>query len=181
MFEYSDVFLSTRAEKCKEYISKIYAPFNASDNIQEKIHFKIFLLNRKISISIHKDSSLEDLYVSIYNAVYPDLSTVKIIDIVPEYVPKIYNVSLYNYNTNTTNTIPLHRFITLSSYIKANPENFNPLYKFLGTPVYAIYVLDEHTLDNISEYSFSNSSELFTSQQISKSLSSIKRLLSCYK
>jgi hypothetical protein len=120
----------------------------------EIINFKIHLLNRKINISVNKENSLEDLYISIYNAVYPEFSTEKNIDIIPpagiSNVPRIYNVSLNNEKTETIHTIPLHKFITISSYMKSNPGSFASKSIF-GKKFYTIYVIDEYAIANLDK------------------------------
>ena len=144
MFEYTDTFTNA-------------STFNGVNPKQEKlrdenIRFKIQLLDRKINVSIYKDDSLEDLYISIYNAVYPELSTEKIDVIPPEglsYMPRIYKVSIYNEKTEHIQEIPLHKFITISSYIQCNKDYFTPIYNF-GKPTFAIYALDEYAIANIN-------------------------------
>jgi ribosomal protein L20A (L18A) len=127
-------------------------PHPRSDN-NDKICFRIILINRKLKIFIYKDESLEDLYIKIYNAVYPEFSTEKIYDKIPspndisyESIPKIYNVALVDNNENVS-SIPLHRFITISSFIKTKPECFKNT-SFLNGTTYKIYVIDEYTLKN---------------------------------
>ena len=118
----------------------------------EKVLFKIHTLHRKLNISLNKDSSLEDLYIAIYNAVYPELSTDKNQDIIPPpgltHIPKIYSVSVVSDNPETIENVPLHRFITLKSYMQTKPNCFKPNFGF-GSPTYNIYVIDEYTLANI--------------------------------
>jgi len=121
---------------------------------QSIVAFKILLLNKKIKIVVHKEISLEDLYIKIYNAIYPDFSTEKNFDEIPpstsnnafKTFPKIYNVSLVN--KDKVMSVPLHKFITLSSFMKSKPEFFENIALF-GNPMFAIYVLDENTLSKI--------------------------------
>lgn len=149
MFEYTDTFTNASTFKGinpKQEILKLR---------DEKINFKIQLLNRKLNVSIYKNDSLEDLYISIYNAVYPELSTEKVDVIPPEglsYMPRIYKVSIYNEKTEHIQEIPLHKFITISSYIQCNKDYFKPIYNF-GRPTFAIYALDEYAIENINNYS----------------------------
>ena len=121
----------------------------------ENIKFKLYLVNRKINISINKDSSLEDLYLSIYDAVYPNISTDIGVDVIPpaglSHVPMIYSVSLYSEKTDTILDIPLHKFITISSYMQANPDYFTSV-SIIGKPVYTIYVMDEYLKANLDKY-----------------------------
>jgi hypothetical protein len=135
----------------------------------EIINFRIHLLNRKLNISINKDKSLEDLYISIYNAVYPDFSTEKNIDVIPPVgisnFPRIYNVSLNDEKTELMHTIPLHKFITISSYMKSNPGSFVSKSMF-GKKIYKIYVLDEYAIANLDKYANYNNNNKTLFQMI---------------
>ena len=151
MFEYSDFYNSNGSfsghNPKKSKRTRKQQP--------ENIKFKLNLVNRKINITINKDSSLEDLYLSIYSAVYPNISNDSGIDIIPpeglSHVPMIYSVSLYSEKTNTIIYIPVHKFITISSYMKANPDHFTSI-SIIGKPVYTIYVMDEHLKENLDKY-----------------------------
>jgi hypothetical protein len=118
---------------------------------QPFVCFKIILLKKKLKIIVNREISLEDLYIKIYNAVYPDFSTEKCFDEIPnsssknsfQTFPKIYNVSLVN--KDKVMSVPLHKFITLSSFMKSKPEFFDDIALF-GHPMFALYVLDENTL-----------------------------------
>jgi hypothetical protein len=147
MIEYSDVYRKSTHSFHGNNPHKRSKP--------EAINFKLRLLNRKLNISINKDSSLEDLYTSIYNAVYPDFSIEKEIDNIPPagitHIPMIYKVSILNEKTENTHDIPLHKFITISSYMQANPSCFVTNSRF-GKPVYTIYVLDEYALENLDKH-----------------------------
>jgi hypothetical protein len=119
---------------------------------ENKICFNIMLLKRRsFKILIYKDSSLEDLYIKIYNAVYPEFSTEKNFDDIPppdglsyRKIPKIYNVCILDKNENI-NFIPVHKVITISSYMKSKPDCFNNI-SYMGIPTYRIYAMDEKTL-----------------------------------
>ena len=146
MIEYSDVYRQSTISFNENNPKKSNKP--------EIINFKIHLLNRKLNISVNKDKSLEDLYISIYNAVYPEFSTEKNIDVIPpagiSYVPRIYNVAICNINKETIHTIPLHKFITISSYMKSNPGSFDSKSVF-GKKIYTVYVIDEHAIANLDK------------------------------
>jgi len=128
-------------------------------NKPEIINFKLHLFNRKLDISISNDKSLEDLYISIYNAVYPEFSTEKNIDVIPpvgiSYVPRLYNVAICNINKELIHTIPLHKFITISSYMKSNTDCFVSR-SMIGKKIYTVYVIDEHALENLDKYANNN-------------------------
>ena len=116
---------------------------------RETVRFKIVLFNSRLKISISADASLEDLYVKIYNAVYPEFSTEKAQDSIPPansltHVPRIYNVSMVTENEEIVQ-IPVHRFITLSSFMQANCNCFHEKPMF-GSPVYKIFVLNEESM-----------------------------------
>jgi hypothetical protein len=156
MIEYSDVYRKSNHSFNGNNPHKRAKP--------ETINFRIQLLNKKLNISISKDSSLEELYTSIYNAVYPDFSVEKNIDNIPpagvSYVPMIYNVAIYNKKTETIHTVPLHKFITISSYMKSNPESFVYSTTF-GKKFYTVYVIDEHAVGNLDNCMNNNSKTLF--------------------
>lgn len=156
MIEYSDVYRQSTILFNENNPKKRDKP--------EIINFKIHLLNRKINISVNKEKSLEDLYISIYNAVYPDFSTEKNIDVIPpaglSYVPRIYNVAICNINKEIIHTIPLHKFITISSYMKSNTDCFVSRSMF-GKKIYTIYVIDEHAIANLDKYANNNNKTLF--------------------
>jgi len=147
MIEYSDVY--------RQSTNSFNGNNPRKNNKSEIINFKIHLLNKKLNISVNKDSSLEDLYISIYNVVYPEFSTEKNIDVIPpagiSYVPRLYNVAIANGKTEIIHTIPLHKFITISSYIKSNPDCFVSSSMF-GKKIYTIYVIDEYAIVNLDKY-----------------------------
>jgi len=139
-------------------------------NKREIVYFNIILVNRILKISIYKDSSLEDLYIKIYNTVYPDFSTENITlfnvsanrnvessnDVIPlkthidyKTIPKIYSVCVIDKDENIV-TVPLHKFIPISSYMKSKPTFFKNS-SFFGKPVFKIYVLDEYALNNVKK------------------------------
>ena len=114
---------------------------------------------------------MEDLYTSIYNAVYPDFSMEKNVDIIPPvgviHVPMIYKVSIHDEKTENMYDIPLHKFITISSYMQSKPNCFVSRSRF-GKPVYTIYVLDEYAINNLDKH------------MNKKSNSFVQSLFSCY-
>jgi hypothetical protein len=147
MVEYSDVY------------KKSPQPFHGKNPnqyvITVPILFNIKLLNRKVSVSINNDKTLEDLYLSIYNTVYPEFSTEKNFDIIPppgiSRFPKLYHVAVNNEKLDKLDNIPIHKFITISSYMKSNPDCFVPVTKF-GKKYYTIYVIDEYAMFNLDKH-----------------------------
>lgn len=126
---------------------------NPKSDHKNKIRFRIILYERNLDIVIYKDSSLEDLYIKIYNAVYPNFSTEKKNDIIPpsnvsthfECIPKIHFVSVINANADVI-SIPFHRFITIDIFMKTKKEYFKNKALF-GMPTFKIYVVDENFLE----------------------------------
>ena len=112
--------------------------------------FKIITFNTRLKIKVPVDASLEELYVKIYNAVYPEFSMERERDEIPQantltYVPQIYNVSMINVNQEIVR-IPHHRFITLSSFMQANRNCFTKKSTF-GSPLFNIFVLNEESMN----------------------------------
>ena len=140
---------------------------------ENTICFKIMLLKRRsFKIVIYKDSSLEDLYIKIYNAVYPEFSTEKNFDTIPPptvsgygKIPKIYNVCILDNNENI-NFIPVHKLITISSYMKSKPDCFNNI-SYIGSPTYRIYVMDEKTLLETNNLLLNNETQTYLQKIIS--------------
>jgi hypothetical protein len=97
--------------------------------------------------------SLEDLYIKIYNAVYPEFSTEKKYDSIPKInastslkkIPKIHSVSVINENEQIV-SVPFHRFIEIDTFMKTKHEYFKNTSLF-GTPTFKIYVVDEDFLE----------------------------------
>lgn len=123
-------------------------PFSLHNTI---VRFRILLTDRKVNITVNTESSLEDLYIKIYNAVYPEFSQEKPHDSIPvsssttySTIPKLYCVAVCDKKENSMN-LPLHRFITISAFIKSRPDYFENVANF-GTPLFRIYVLDEKCL-----------------------------------
>lgn len=123
---------------------------------ENKIRFTIVLFER-LNIILCKDSSLEDLYIKIYNAIYPDFSTEKMQDSIPptngstmlKIIPKIYCVSVIDKKENMI-SVPLHRFITIDAFMKSKQEYFQNT-AFIGMmPTFKVYVVDENFLENAS-------------------------------
>lgn len=136
----------------------MYNPRPNSKNKQvEKVRFKIILLNRKIQIVLCKEDSLEDLYIKIYNAVYPDFSTERVVDSIPppnattyySTLPRIHHVALVSEKEQIV-TVPLHKFITIAGFMAARPDCFKNI-AYFGMPLFRIYVVDEEYLTKIQE------------------------------
>jgi sulfatase maturation enzyme AslB (radical SAM superfamily) len=129
---------------------------NLKKNSENKIRFRVGLLKRRVSIVLCKDDSLEDLYIKIYNAVYPEFSTEKY-DAIPEAnsvtsfknFPYLYHVSIINEKQEIV-SIPLHKFITISSFMKTKPDFFKNIAVF-GMPTFKIYALDEDSLKELNK------------------------------
>jgi hypothetical protein len=116
---------------------------------EKSVCFKIVTFNASSKIKVPTDASLEDLYIKIHNAVYPEFSTERGRDDIPSantltYVPRIYNVSMVTSNDKIV-PIPIHRFITLSSFMQANRNCFTKKFTF-GSPLFNIFVLNEESL-----------------------------------
>jgi hypothetical protein len=137
-------------------------PKNSKEGI---IYFNIILVNRILKISIYKDSSLEDLYIKIYNTVYPEFSIENINHVIPCKIPKLYNVCVVD-KDETIVDVPLHRFITVSSYIQSKPTFFKNT-SFFGKAIFKIYVIDEYALSNLKKNT-SNTTTTNTNSYIKK-------------
>jgi hypothetical protein len=127
---------------------------NLKKNSENKIRFKISILKRCVSIVLCKDDSLEDLYIKIYNAVYPEFSTEKYDAIPPansvtsfKNIPYLYHVSVFNEKQEIV-SVPIHKFITISIFMKTKPDCFKNIAMF-GMPTFKIYALDEDSLQDI--------------------------------
>jgi hypothetical protein len=141
------------------------------------IKFRINLYNRSIEISIYNNKSLVDLYIKIYNAVYPEYSTEKKLDIIPlpgeTFIPKIHYVSVFDKKENIL-LIPIHNCITLEMYMKTKPEYFIPSRNFIfGEPVFQIYAFDEYSLSKIEELKSKNNNKTMNYEYY------IKKIFSC--
>jgi hypothetical protein len=143
----------------------------------EKIRIKIVLFKRILYIVVYKDVSLEDLYIKIYNAVYPEFSTEKCFDSIPppsvisdsnyKTIPKIYCTSVIDENENSL-SIPVHKFITLSSFMMTHPTYFKNV-SYLGMmPTFKIYLIDEAYFTTLND----------TPAEIEKNY--FQRFISCY-
>jgi len=138
-----------------------------------RICFKIKVFKQSLKITVYKDISLEDLYIKIYNAVYPEFSTERQRDAIPpsntlETIPRLYGVSAFNKNLDIVN-VPVHRFITLSSFMQTKPDYFTNEALF-GTPTFTIYAANEEFIKQLQSHdgkSENNSSYL-------------QKLLGCY-
>jgi hypothetical protein len=116
----------------------------------ENVRFRILLVDRKINITLRKEDSLEDLYIKVYNTIYPDFSQEKPRDFIPlsnasstSYIniPKIYHMAVCNKSEHSLE-VPFHRFITISAFMKTKPDYFENI-AIIGTPMYRIFVIDE--------------------------------------
>jgi len=137
------------------YEKPISLPFSLHNPIIKKngkdVRFRILLADRKINITINTDNSLEDLYVKIYNAVYPEFSCDEPYDSIPvptsiayENIPRLYYVAACN-KCEQSIEVPLHRFITISAFMRSKPDYFENVAN-IGTPLFRIFVLDEKCL-----------------------------------
>jgi hypothetical protein len=138
-----------------------------------RICFKIKVFKRSLRITVYKDISLEDLYIKIYNAVYPEFSTERHCDAIPtpntlETIPRLYGVSVFNKNLDIIN-VPVHRFITLSSFMKSKHDYFTNEALF-GTPTFTIYAANEEFIKQLQ--SGSNQTENHSSY--------LQKILGCY-
>jgi len=153
------------------------APMFSMENLRPdpgtRICFKIKVFKRSLRITVYKDISLEDLYIKIYNAVYPEFSTERQRDAIPppntlKTIPRLYGVSVFNKNLDIVN-VPVHRFITLSSFMQTKPDYFTNEALF-GTPTFTIYAANEEFIKQLQSHdgkSENNSSYL-------------QKLLGCY-
>jgi hypothetical protein len=121
------------------------------ERVQVRINIRLYQQKCK-TILIYKDESLEDLSIKMYNAVYPDFSTEKNWDIIPPpgsftRVPRLYYTSVINKKEEIM-LIPVHKFISLASFMQANPSYFVSA-AYFGPPTYNIYVLDELAIEKI--------------------------------
>jgi hypothetical protein len=119
------------------------------------IKFRINLYTRSVEISIYNNKTLVDLYIKIYNAVYPEYSTEKKLDIISlpgeTFIPKIHYVSVFDKKENII-LIPIHNCITVEMYMKTKAEYFIPCRNFIfGEPIFQIYAFDEYSLNKIDE------------------------------
>ena len=138
-----------------------------------RICFKIKVFKRSLCITVYKDISLEDLYIKIYNAVYPEFSTERQCDAIPppntfETIPRLYGVSVFNKDLDIVN-IPMHRFITLSSFMQTKPDYFTNEALF-GTPTFTIYAANEEFIKQLQSGAAATESHS----------SYLQKLLGCY-
>jgi hypothetical protein len=133
-----------------------YSVFD-KQNDSELIKFRIILYKRKsLIITASKEDSLEYIYAKIHNAVYPSK------DFIPQpgltLAPKIYCIGMLK-NKEDIIDVPNHRFVTLSSFMKSNPDCFKQSSffqtsffqsSFFQKSVYDIYVMDSEALEAMS-------------------------------
>jgi hypothetical protein len=133
--------------------NKTLKPFKTLDR---RIKIRVHTLNheyKEITMNLH--DSLEDLFIAVYNELYPKFYVTKeylysenrdIIDFIPpkniESAPIIEQILVCNQDIKNTEfrSVPNHRFITLDSFIQANKDCFKSLYMF--KEIYAIYIID---------------------------------------
>lgn len=125
------------------------------EKVQVVIKIRLYKKHCK-TIYVNKDESLEDLHVKIYNAVYPKLSTGSTLDVIPPpsgliKIPRLYYTSVFNSEEDFI-FLPVHKFISLDSFMKANPTYFKSI-SYFGPPMYNIYVADEEGLEKINNRS----------------------------
>jgi hypothetical protein len=132
-------------------------------NSLDFIHFEIVRPSgvKNIKLVIHKKHSLWDLYEKSYFAVYPhiprehfqpkntlhipsnlELNPVFHDAIPPADVPVITGIFIHNEKTNELKTIPVHRFIKISDYVKCNQQFFG------NKKCFKIYVVDEAVINH---------------------------------
>jgi hypothetical protein len=133
------------------------------DRVQLRIKIRLYEQDYKM-ISIYNNESLEDLYIKIYNAVYPEFSTENNWDVIPPpggfgKVPRLYYVSVFNAKEEFM-MVPVHKFISLSSFMQANPSYFNSI-SIIGPPMYNIYAIDEKSLEKINNKSENTSKNYY--------------------
>ena len=164
------------------YLSKLPKSIHSIEKniipIKKKlIKFKINLYTRNVQISIYNDKSLEDLYTKMYNAVYPEYSSKKNLDIISlareTVIPRLYYISVFNDKENIM-FLPIHKFITLEIFMKTKPEYFIPCRNFIfGEPVFQIYAFDEYSLSKIEELILKNDKQRINYEYY------IKKLFNC--
>jgi hypothetical protein len=160
-------FLNKKAYKNKKTNDKT-SDKKSHDKVLVKFKIRLYEQDYKM-ISIYNNESLEDLYIKIYNAVYPAFSTENNWDVIPPpggfgRVPRLYYVSVFNAKEEFM-MVPVHKFISLSSFMQANPEYFNSV-SIMGPPVYNIYAIDEKSIEKISNKS-ENTSKTYYQKFIS--------------
>ena len=100
------------------------------------IRFRVILIDRKVNITINEECSLEDLYLKIYDTIYPGISQETSYS-----APKIYQMAMLDKDECSVD-IPVHRFITISAFMKTKPGCFENI-AYLGTPLFLLFVIDE--------------------------------------
>jgi hypothetical protein len=143
-----------------------------TDKSAEFIQFTIVRAREKrLYISVHKDHSLWDFYEKCYFTIYPEeqFSTTRDA-ITPENVPHIYDIFMHDEKADTIKSIPVHRFITLSDYMKCNESYFNQNKKR-----HVIYVIDEKFIQR--QYYPENNEVESVSSQIGKTIARYNCLL----
>jgi hypothetical protein len=91
----------------------------------------------------------------MYNSIYPEFSTEKMVDMIPPEnvsgnmikVPQIHHVSVFDKADNII-PIPVHKCISISQFIKVKPECFKNT-AYIGMPTYKIYAIDEDSMNDM--------------------------------
>jgi hypothetical protein len=145
MFDYSIYEKSDRHQFSMNNPKKVLR----RNPIPDRFYIQVFLLRRSVKLMVQRDISLDDLYLCIYNVVYPEFSTY--MDVIPPpdgkaitQVPMLYYLSVATPNDEIV-PVPIHKFITLSNFMDARKECFINR-AFLGIPTYSMYALDETSL-----------------------------------
>jgi len=164
-----------------------------SENKSDFINFVIIRSNSKnINVSVHKEHSLWDLYEICYHAVYPNMNrrtsqsktsltfsgkptSSKMNKFISDDIPNttrdtavIYDIFVSNDKMDNILSIPVNKFIKISSFMDCNPDYFNTKNRH-----YKLFVVDENILH---DYLFLERKESLISSvttYVSKKLSSL--------
>jgi sugar-specific transcriptional regulator TrmB len=144
----------------------------SKDKSADFVQFTIVRAREKrIHISIHKDQSLWDFYEKCYFTIYPDINREQFISREPaEKVPHIYDIFMHDEKTDEIKSLPIHRFITLSDFMKCSESYFIP-----NKRNHIIYVIDEKFIQR--HFHPGNKEADSVSSQITKTLSKYNCLL----
>jgi hypothetical protein len=133
----------------------VYEHKNEFRNKYTPINIRIHIIdNDPIDIIVNVNETLEDLYIKVYNKLYPEYSVTKeylysrnrdVLDTIPpkdiELAPGIKDILICDESNKNVNvkSIPIHRIITVSSFIKSNKTYFNPN----NNGIYSIYIIED--------------------------------------
>lgn len=132
--------------------------FSQSDYIYFKLHSPLNNNNNSV-IKIYKNQTLSQLYESIYCKLFPEFSTynsdivdftsnniITVSDIIPQFVnerPSIIDIFISSdTKRDSLKSIPNHRFITISEFIRINKIYFENSSMWSSSPKYVICVLN---------------------------------------